>query len=167
MAHDQSEALAVSDQIIVMDHGVIAQAGTLEELYEYPASEFVAGFMGEAMLFPAQANASGLVTLGPLSIAPRQHVHEGAVKVAVRSEAWHIGAPGTGLPARLGKSAYLGSNDEYDFETELGAIFVVSRDLTHVLIVGASVGLSLADHGVSFVQVPKLEQPVLPWVCMA
>ena len=65
VTHDQSEALAVSDQIIVMDHGVIAQAGTPQELYEYPTSEFVAGFMGEAMLFPAQANASGVVTLGP------------------------------------------------------------------------------------------------------
>ena len=51
VTHDQSEALAVSDQIIVMDHGVIAQAGTPHDLYERPGSEFVAGFMGEAMLF--------------------------------------------------------------------------------------------------------------------
>jgi iron(III) transport system ATP-binding protein len=136
-----------------MDHGVIAQAGTPQELYEYPISEFVAGFMGEAMLFPAEANPSGLVALGPLSITPRQRVNEGAVKVAVRPEAWQIGAPGTGLAGRLAKSAYLGSNYEYIFETELGAIFVVSADLTHVLGVGSSVGLSLADHGVSVVQV--------------
>ena len=88
-----------------------------------------------------------------MSITPRQQVHAGAVKVAVRPEAWHIGAPGTGLAARLAKSAYLGSNYEYTFETELGAIFVVSPDLTHVLNVGASAGLGLADHGVSVVQV--------------
>ena len=153
VTHDQSEALAVSDQIIVMDNGVIAQAGTPQELYEYPGSEFVAGFMGEAMLFPAQANADGLVKLGPLSFTPRQQVHEGMVKVAVRPEAWHIGAAGTGLAARLNKLAYLGSNYEYTFATELGAIFVVSPDLTHVLRLGASVGLGLADHGVSVVQV--------------
>ena len=95
----------------------------------------------------------GLVALGPLNLTPRQRVHEGAVKVAVRPEAWQIGAPGTGLAARLGKSAYLGSNFKYTFETELGAIFVVSPDLTHVLSVGASVGLSLAGHAVSVVQV--------------
>ena len=152
VTHDQSEALAVSDQIIVMDHGVIAQAGTPQELYENPTSEFVAGFMGEAMLFPAHANADGLVNLGPLGITPRKRVREGAVKVAVRPEAWHIGAAGTGLAARLAKSAYLGSNYEYTFETELGTIFVVSPDLMHVLNVGASVGLGLADHGVSVVQ---------------
>ena len=153
VTHDQSEALAVSDQIIVMDHGVIAQHGTPQELYESPTSEFVAGFMGEAMLFPARADAAGTVSLGPLRIAPRRGIAEGAVKVAVRPEAWHIGPPGTGLAARLVKAAYLGSNYEYSFETELGPIFVASRELGNVLAIGADVGLRLADHGISVVQV--------------
>ncbi|MCY7318824.1 MAG: ABC transporter ATP-binding protein [Ramlibacter sp.] len=153
VTHDQSEALAVSDQIIVMDHGLIAQQGTPQELYEYPKTEFVAGFMGEAMLFPARADAAGTVSLGPLRIAPRHGVSEGAVKVAVRPEAWHIGPPGTGLAARLAKAAYLGSNYEYSFETELGPIFVVTAELGNVLDIGADVGLRLADHGVSVVQV--------------
>ena len=152
VTHDQNEALAVSDQIIVMDHGVIAQRGTPQELYESPKNAFVAGFMGEAMLFPARADASGAVSLGPLRIGPRQGVTAGVVKVAVRPEAWHIGPPGTGLAARLAKAAYLGSNYEYSFETELGPIFVVSPDLDNVLRVGADVGLRLADHGVSVVQ---------------
>ncbi len=152
VTHDQSEALAVSDQIIVMDHGVIAQAGTPQALYEYPVTEFVAGFMGEAMLFPASADAGGSVSLGPLRITPRQAMAQGAVKVAVRPEAWRIGAAGSGLPARLVKSAYLGRIHEYTFETELGPIFVVSPDLNQVLQVGREVGLSLADHGVSVVQ---------------
>src|SRR5690606_13710282 len=55
VTHDQNEALAVSDEIIVMDQGAIAQRGTPQQLYEAPASAFVAGFMGEAMLFPATA----------------------------------------------------------------------------------------------------------------
>ena len=50
------------------------------------------------------------------------------------------------------KAAYLGSNYEYNFDTELGSIFVGSPDLTRVLQVGADVGLSLADHGVSVVK---------------
>ena len=153
VTHDQNEALAVSDQIIVMDHGVIAQRGTPQELYEFPTTAFVAGFMGEAMLFPARADAAGAVSLGPLRIGPRQGVTAGMVKVAVRPEAWHIGPPGTGLAARLAKAAYLGSNYKYSFETELGSIFVVSPDLDNVLRVGADVGLRLADHGVSVVPV--------------
>ncbi len=151
VTHDQSEALAVSDQIIVMDHGIIAQRGTPRELYEYPTSEFVAGFMGEAMLFPGTSQSDGQVKLGPLMIKPKQNVAAGKVKVAVRPEAWHIHAVGSGMAARLAKLAYLGSFYEYTFDSELGSIFVVSPDLVHVLSVGADVGLSLADHGVSVV----------------
>ena len=151
VTHDQSEALAVSDQIIVMDHGVIAQRGTPRDLYEYPTSEFVAGFMGEAMLFPGTSLADGQVQMGSLRITPKQKVATGQVKVAVRPEAWHIGPPGAGLQGRLAKLAYLGSIYEYTFDTEIGAIFVVSPDLTKPLALGADVGLSLADHGVSVV----------------
>jgi iron(III) transport system ATP-binding protein len=153
VTHDQSEALAVSDQIIVMNDGLIAQRGTPQDMYERPGSEFVAGFMGEAMLFPGVAGADGCVQLGPLSIAPRQNMLVGAVKVAVRPEAWHIHRDGCGLPAKLRKLAYLGNFFEYTFDTALGPIFVVSPDLTDVLSVGADVGLMLADHGVSVVAV--------------
>ena len=93
VTHDQSEALAVSDQIIVMDHGRIAQRGTPQELYERPASEFVAGFMGEAMLFAAPWRPDGTRRLGPLRTRSRaSRCAPGAVQVAVRPEAWHIGA---------------------------------------------------------------------------
>ena len=153
VTHDQSEALAVSDQIIVMDQGVIAQSGTPRELYETPHTEFVAGFMGEAMLFPAQCDGSGQVQLGPLRVQAAPDMPAGAVKVAVRPEAWQIQPAGTGLAARLVKAAYLGSFYEYTFDTELGSIFVVSSQLTEVLTPGAEVGLLLAVHGVSVVKV--------------
>ena len=48
VTHDQEEALAVSDRIIVMDGGVIAQAGTPARALRAPGDVFVAGFMGEA-----------------------------------------------------------------------------------------------------------------------
>ena len=153
VTHDQSEALAVSDQIIVMQEGRVAQRGTPQDMYERPGSEFVAGFMGEAMLFPGVVGADGVVQLGPLRLDPRDRVAPGPVKVAVRPEAWQIHASGSGLDAALVKSAYLGSFYEYTFETVLGSIFVVSPDLTRMLPAGARVGLSLADHGVSVVQV--------------
>ncbi len=153
VTHDQSEALAVSDQIIVMDHGVIAQSGTPEDLYSRPQSEFVAGFMGEAMVFAGEAQADGQVTLGPLRLTPRHPVAAGAVKVAVRPEAWRIGTAG-GLPATLRKSAYLGGFYEYGFETALGPVFVVSTDLERPLAPGAETALGLGQHGVAVVRQP-------------
>ena len=151
VTHDQSEALAVSDQIIVMDHGVIAQAGTPHALYERPQSEFVAGFMGEAMLFDGQAHADGTVSLGPITLH-RQHKVVGKVKVAVRPEAWQVMAAREGrLAATLTKRAYLGNAYEYTFDTELGAIFVLSSDVEHVHAVGQVLSLALAGHGLSVV----------------
>ena len=154
VTHDQSEALAVSDQIIIMDAGLIAQAGSPRELYELPGTEFVAGFMGEAMLFPAQAGDDGLVRLGPLTVQPRHPVAAGPVKLAIRPEAWTVGVAGSvGLAARLQKCAYLGSLMELTLQTELGSIFVVSPEVDRDWAVGSEASLRLAGHGVSVVKV--------------
>ena len=132
VTHDQSEALAVSDQIVVMDAGLIAQAGSPQQLYEEPSSEFVAGFMGEAMLFNGQADAQGLVRLGPLQVRSRRAVAAGPVKVAVRPEAWRIHRGDSPREATvagtLRKAAYLGSFFEYTFETVLGNIFAGAKN---------------------------------------
>ena len=156
VTHDQNEALAVSDEIIVMDVGRIAQRGTPQALYERPASEFVAGFMGEAMLFDATLRADGGVQLGPLlvaSVAPPSAQGAGrALKVAVRPEAWRIVPEGEGeLAGVVQKSAYLGSTREYTFETALGPIFVVATEGTRTLRPGERAGLRLAGQGVAIV----------------
>jgi len=152
VTHDQAEALAVSDQIIVMDHGVIAQAGTPHDLYERPGSEFVAGFMGEAMLFDGMSLADGSVQLGPINIPRARSMAAGKVKVAVRPEAWQVLPAGQGeLGGTVEKSAYLGSVREYTINTELGPIFVVSPDLERAWKPGDSVGLRFEGHGLSVV----------------
>ncbi|WOB09222.1 ABC transporter ATP-binding protein [Piscinibacter gummiphilus] len=152
VTHDQSEALAVSDHIIVMDQGVIAQRGTPHELYESPNSEFVAGFMGEAMLFDGMCDAQGRVSLGALSIPAQQDIEPGPVKIAVRPEAWLIRpVASSGLAARVVKQTYVGSVMEYTLGSPLGDIFVVSPDVKQPLSPGAPVSLYLADHGVSIV----------------
>ncbi len=156
VTHDQGEALAVSDRIIVMDRGHVAQEGTPDELYERPASEFVAGFMGEAMLFDAFWRADGKVQFGPVVVeamraAPASLAGQ-AVKVAVRPEAWSIRAAGEeGLAAEVLKAAYLGSTREYTFASELGPIFVVAADSTRMLAPGERASLSLAGRGVAVV----------------
>jgi iron(III) transport system ATP-binding protein len=152
VTHDQSEALAVSDQIIVMDQGVIAQAGSPSDLYERPNSEFVAGFMGEAMLFPGEALADGTVLVGPLRLKALHPVKPGAIKAAIRPEAWTIGAPGSdGLVGIVSKHAYLGSVYELTVDTGLGPIFVVSPDVERTWKVGDAATLRLPARGISVV----------------
>ena len=152
VTHDQSEALAVSDQIIVMNAGRVAQAGTPQQLYEQPRSAFVAGFIGEAMLFDGQADADGGVILGPLRLRARRPVAAGPVKIAVRPEAWQVGAAGQpGLPGRLLKSAYLGSHLELGVASELGNIFVVRPGSTLACAIGDELSLTLDGGAVSVV----------------
>jgi iron(III) transport system ATP-binding protein len=159
VTHDQAEALAVSDQVIVMEAGRVAQAGTPQQLYEQPATEFVAGFMGEAMLFDAESDGIGAVRLGPLRLPLRAAGAAGAVKLAVRPEAWRLlpagdgRAEGTPAPAvlegRIMRTAYLGSFQEVTVATPLGEIFVVSSETGERWERLAPVRLTLQDQGVA------------------
>jgi iron(III) transport system ATP-binding protein len=95
VTHDQDEALSMSDRIVVMNEGVIAQIGTPEGIYREPASVFVADFIGRINLIPAQVvrvsdgladvvldGTSMVLTIGvPLGTAA------GAVHLGVRPEA--------------------------------------------------------------------------------
>ncbi len=63
VTHDQEEALTMSDRIAVMNHGRVEQVGVPEDVYERPATTFVAGFIGVSNLMPAMVTGSGEVRL--------------------------------------------------------------------------------------------------------
>jgi len=154
VTHDQAEAMAVSDRIIVMNRAVIAQEGAPRELYEQPRDPFVAGFMGDAnrvrgTLGNRDATHAD-VQLGPVTLRlPHRNQPDGEVEVALRPEAIEFlpaGAPG--LPATVRKSAYLGQLMEYTLHTEVGELFVISTAVDRPLPAGATLSLTLANHGV-------------------
>lgn len=64
VTHDQDEALTMADRIVVMDHGCIAQVGSPKEIYDQPATAFVARFIGSMNLIAAQVMEDGGVMLG-------------------------------------------------------------------------------------------------------
>jgi iron(III) transport system ATP-binding protein len=138
VTHDQEEALAVSDRIIVMNDAVIAQIGTPRELYDAPADAFVADFIGEANLIPCQVVAvSGgraEVRAGPLIRC------FDARGLAARD------TPGA-IPGELVKATYVGSRMEYQVATALGDVFVTSEDVGTAFAAGVEVGLMLAESG--------------------
>ena len=121
VTHDQEEALAVSDRIIVMHDGRIAQAGTPVELYEQPVSLFVADFIGDANLVDAELTTrngvAGRVRVGGVELhLPHRGAAPGRVKVAVRPESLRLSAAppaGPALEGRIAKAAYLGTHMEY------------------------------------------------------
>ena len=70
VTHDQSEAMALSDRIIIMEKGIVSQIGTPEEIYYHPINKFVADFIGEANFLKGKVEKveEGKITFGPESI---------------------------------------------------------------------------------------------------
>jgi len=156
VTHDQEEALAISDRVIVMENGRIAQAGTPVELYEQPASVFVADFIGDANILDAELveerGDRARVRLGPLELdLPRRGAVKGPVKLAVRSEAIAISASPLGQPSlagRVSKSAYLGRHLEYSVETAVGALFVIDHSGQPLAAPGTSAWITFANRNI-------------------
>ena len=148
VTHDQREALAVSDHVVLMDRGRVVQAGAPRSLYESPATAFAAAFMGEASIVPGHRDAGSTVWLGPVALGQRHAGAEGPVQVAVRPEAWRLlRCAQAGLPGRIVKRAFLGRLMEYMVQTPLGAVLVHVPAVGAGLEPGAPVSLQLAGHG--------------------
>jgi iron(III) transport system ATP-binding protein len=137
-----------------MNRGVIAQDGTPRELYEAPAGEFVARFVGEANRVEGRLDTrdgdTGVVHLGPLSMRlPHRGQPVGPVAVAIRPESVAIGPKGSGsLAATVRKTAYLGAVVEYTLATEIGDLFVVDRNGHEPLAPGDVIGVTFLERGV-------------------
>ncbi len=114
VTHDQEEALAVADRIVVMNQGVIEQVGTPLEVYRHPASAFVADFVGRINVLPATLAAANRVRVGDAHFdCPHQGEPGTATVIYLRPEdvvADPI-APGDAnvLDASIEKIEFLGS----------------------------------------------------------
>jgi iron(III) transport system ATP-binding protein len=156
VTHDQSEALAISDGIIVMNNAVIAQQGGPRDLYERPANAFVAGFIGESNRVKARLVArdgeAGTVALGEAEFAlPHHGAAVGEITLAVRPEAVRLAAPGeaAALRGQVLSAAYLGAFMEYVVATDAGEMFIVCPDTDAARRVGDSVGLAIRPRGLA------------------
>jgi iron(III) transport system ATP-binding protein len=156
VTHDQQEAMAVSDRIIVMNAGRIEQQGKPRELYEQPATPFLARFMGESS--PVRGLVRRLdprrvrVRLGDVEIdIDDSRAPDGEATIAVRPEAITVDvAPGAAgsLVGTITKSSYLGTHMEYSIATAAGALFATCPRVGRPLAEGTAVALSLEPHGV-------------------
>ena len=119
VTHDQSEAMALSDQIIIMEKGVVAQIGTPQEIYYHPASEFVADFIGEANFLRGTLTSkngdNGVVTVEgtPVDVVGASEMTEGgACTLVLRPESAVLADQGQ-LPCKVILSCFMGSYQNY------------------------------------------------------
>jgi spermidine/putrescine transport system ATP-binding protein len=109
VTHDQEEALTMSDRLAVMRAGEIEQIGGPREVYDHPASAYVADFLGLANLVPGAVRADGVVEVAGSITSARVDHAPGACTVLVRPERLTIGARGSGgIPARVEQVVFAG-----------------------------------------------------------
>lgn len=115
VTHDQAEALALSDLVAVMQKGVLEQLAPPGELYERPATPFVAGFVGGANVLEGEVRG-GAFFVGPhrFELPAGAQAPEGATTLAVRPEDVRAGAEGA--PLVLAARLFLGATTEYRFQ---------------------------------------------------
>ncbi len=133
VTHDQSEAMSLSDRIIIMNKGKIEQIGTPEEVYQTPASEFVADFIGVANLAEGKINAvngdnANVEVFGVNIDIPIKNAKFKAgdqVKVISRPEGLTVGTEGV-FDGLVKFSAFMGSYQEYHIDIQ-GKNFIIQE----------------------------------------
>jgi spermidine/putrescine transport system ATP-binding protein len=132
VTHDQEEAMTMADTIAVMNRGRIEQLGPPEELYERPATAFVAGFLGASNLLPGTIDGPGAIRLEDGTVV-RASVNgrSGPVAAGVRPEKITIGAGGGAneLPGTVAETAYIGVATHVVVRTAAGTVQVFSQNM--------------------------------------
>jgi spermidine/putrescine ABC transporter ATP-binding subunit len=158
VTHDQGEALAMSDVVVVMNKGHIEQMGTPVEVYEHPKTEFVANFLGNANFLPATVTAVTpdaivvrLADGSPMTVsggAVRGIAPGEPVKVVIRAEKLVLReAAGAPLNGRIADVDYLGALARYDIDLAGGTRVRALSSLQHrAHAAGEVVGVEVAPE---------------------
>jgi putative spermidine/putrescine transport system ATP-binding protein len=168
VTHDQSEALSISDRVVVMEAGRITQVDTPYRAYERPENHFVSQFIGKANMLPGKIVARDgddiridlghdLAETGNTAQLPMRErvVNIGdAVTLCIRPEKLRLCAAGAGrLSATVTSRFFLGSQWLYRVDSKLGEVLVCCQNEgTEPLPEGATVGVDWNSDAIRFVQ---------------
>ena len=157
VTHDQSEAMAISDRVVIMKDGNIMQQGTPTEIYEQPNSRFVANFIGKANFiegtFKGRDGEAALVDVGGKVFSiPAPGKMEGVVEggsccLTVRPESILLSASEGALIGEVSRATYYGAKVEYEVQLNGQPIIVevYNPQLTERFSVGDQVYMTLID----------------------
>ena len=159
VTHDQEEAMTMADTIAVMNGGRIEQLGSPTELYERPATAFVAGFLGASNLFSGTVEGSDAIRLGDgTMVRARVNGRSGKVAAGVRPEKITIGAGGGAneLAGTIAETAYIGVATQVVVHTAAGTVQVFAQNMdaggrvpppgTNVVLSWAPESTFVVDH---------------------
>jgi len=147
VTHDQEEALSIADQVAVMCQGRLEQIGTPEELYQQPASCFVAEFVTQANLFLAQRKGKVWQTeLGEIPTTPG-HGDLDRAELMMRQEDLVL-TPDHASPIVIGDRQFLGREYSYVLHLPSGRSAIARTPVTTCLEVNTPVQVAIAAEKV-------------------
>ncbi|MBS4021255.1 MAG: ABC transporter ATP-binding protein [Dethiobacter sp.] len=134
VSHDQKDALAISDSIVVMNEGVVQQMGTPREIYQYPENKFVATFVGQSNILEGKMARDEESVITDLGIIPCSHTHGlksgEEVYISIRPDSFEMDPEGQ-IKGRIKESTYTG--ESIDAVVEIVFDNGTRRDLlTHI-----------------------------------
>jgi len=155
VTHDQEEALAISDKVIVMNKAVIAQQGSPKDLYNFPKNKFVANFIGDANdvsaeIINKQSNTYEL-KLAEMSVKIENNQDlKDKVTLALRPEKIKIKRDNNNncIHATIKNASFVGSSYQYILNSKIGNLYVVTGDTNDVFNVGEEVFLSIDEQDI-------------------
>lgn len=134
VTHDQAEAMAISDRVVIMKDGDLVQMGSPQEIYEYPLNKFIAHFIGKANFISGTYIGGGSdgadVSIGAirlhLPVPGNVSLSAGErCALAFRPEHVSLDEPSAeGIPGKVTRATYFGSQIEYEVQIE-GSVLVV------------------------------------------
>jgi iron(III) transport system ATP-binding protein len=163
VTHDQIEAMALSDRVVVMNNGEIEQIGTPEDIYRYPKSRFVADFIGRANFVETQAeaiegNKVTVTLLGKtMAVAMESLPRVGDKLMAVlRPESLSVQDAAELKQVRVDQAMYLGSQTEYVVDADGQQVIVEEVDPRAGLAFteGQVVGINFTPEAVHLLPTP-------------
>ncbi|CAN7210557.1 ABC transporter ATP-binding protein [Acidovorax sp. LjRoot118] len=154
VTHDQSEAMSISDRVVVMEAGRATQIDHPHRVYEHPRTRFISTFVGKANLLPGKVTASGAarthVAVGSLAVQVEgpEFRPGAAVLLSVRPEKLQLVPAVQGrLDGEVGERFFLGSQWLYRVATPVGDLMVlVPNDGRNALNEGDRTGVDWPDH---------------------
>ena len=155
VTHDQEEALAISDKVIVMNNAVIAQEGSPKDLYNNPKNKFVANFIGDANVVNAEIknkeDNSYKIQLAEMKINIFSEKNmTGNISVAIRPEKIIINKNKSenNINAKVTNASFVGNSYQYILSTNIGKIYVISKDTINTFKINDEVFLSFNEKDV-------------------
>ena len=152
VTHDQEEALAISDKVIVMNEAIIAQEGSPKELYNNPKNKFVANFIGDANVLKAEIeNKEGNSYNFKLDEIKINIMNDGnlsgKISVALRPEKISIQKNNieNTIKAKVTNASFVGNSYQYIVISNIGKIYITSSDTKNIFKIDDDVFLSFDE----------------------